>query len=66
MCEGPPCFDESVVVEAPSRIVIFSSNLLVDFPDPEELAVQVEITVLHEVGHYFGLDEDDMERLGLH
>jgi predicted Zn-dependent protease with MMP-like domain len=32
---------------------------------PEELAEQVEITVLHEVGHFFGLEEDDMERLGL-
>jgi predicted Zn-dependent protease with MMP-like domain len=31
----------------------------------EELAEEVEITVLHEVGHFFGLDEDDMERLGL-
>jgi len=24
----------------------------------------VRITVMHEIGHYFGLDEDDLHRLG--
>jgi predicted Zn-dependent protease with MMP-like domain len=51
-------------VPAPTRIVLFTSNLLASFAG-EELEQQVEITVLHEVGHYFGLDERDMERLGL-
>lgn len=48
-----------------TRIVLYSTNLALDFPDPEDLAEEVRITVLHEVGHYFGLDEDDMVRLGL-
>jgi predicted Zn-dependent protease with MMP-like domain len=51
-------------VPAPTRIVLYTSNLLANFAD-EELEEQVETTVMHEVGHYFGLDEDDMERLGL-
>ena len=34
------------------------------FDDPEELERQVRITVLHELGHHFGLDEDDLETLG--
>ena len=46
------------------RVVLFTSNLLASFTG-DELEEQVEITVLHEVGHYFGLDEDDMVRLGL-
>lgn len=50
---------------SPSRIVLFTNNLLADFPDHADLEAQVEITVLHEVGHYFGLDEDDLERMGL-
>lgn len=50
---------------APTRIVLFINNLLADFPDGDELAEQVEITLLHEIGHYFDLDEDDMVRLGL-
>jgi predicted Zn-dependent protease with MMP-like domain len=49
----------------PTRIVLFTANLLADFPEPEELADQIEITLLHEIGHYFGLDEDEVERLGL-
>jgi predicted Zn-dependent protease with MMP-like domain len=51
-------------IPAPTRIVLFTSNLLANFQG-EELEEQVEVTVLHEVGHYFGLEEDDMERLGL-
>src|SRR5690606_41317918 len=48
-----------------TRIVLFSTNLCADFPEPEDLMEEVRVTVLHEVGHYFGLDEDDMVRLGL-
>ena len=29
-----------------------------------ELAEQIRITLLHEIGHHFGLDEDDLARLG--
>ncbi len=49
----------------PTRIVLFHGNLLADFPDRDELAEEIEITMLHEIGHFFGLDEDDVERLGL-
>jgi predicted Zn-dependent protease with MMP-like domain len=50
---------------APTRIVLYYANLLADFPDRDELADEIEITMLHEIGHYFGLGEDDLERLGL-
>ncbi|MGB1698589.1 MAG: metallopeptidase family protein, partial [Nannocystaceae bacterium] len=49
----------------PSRIVLFTRNLALEFPEKEELAEQVEITLLHEVGHFFGLDEEQVEALGL-
>lgn len=29
-----------------------------------ELRQQIRITLLHEIGHHFGLDEDDLDRLG--
>jgi predicted Zn-dependent protease with MMP-like domain len=48
-----------------TRIVLYAANLVADFAEPEELEEEVRITVLHECGHFFGLDEDDMERLGL-
>jgi len=49
----------------PTRIVLYYANLLASSPDDDELATQVEITVLHELGHFFGLDEDDVADLGL-
>lgn len=60
--EGPEHGEDDI--PAPTRVVLFTSNLLASFAG-EELDEQVEITVLHEVGHYFGLDEEDMTRLGL-
>ncbi len=59
--EGPPHGDDA---PAPTRIVLYTHNMLSAFGS-DDLDEQVEITVLHEVGHYFGLDEDDMVRLGL-
>lgn len=36
-----------------------------DDPDADDLVFeQIWITLLHEIGHQFGLDEDDLERLG--
>jgi predicted Zn-dependent protease with MMP-like domain len=53
------------VTPAPSRIVLYTCNLLADFPEGPELDAQIEITLLHEIGHFFGLEEHDMQRLGL-
>lgn len=49
----------------PTRIVLYYANLLTVAEDDDALAEQIEITVLHEVGHYFGLDEDEVAELGL-
>ncbi len=32
--------------------------------DRDELRRQIRITILHEIGHHFGLDEDGLEALG--
>lgn len=48
-----------------TRIVIYSHNLASSFEDEASLRDEVRVTVLHEVGHFFGLDEDDLDRLGL-
>ena len=47
------------------RILLFKKNLEKICHDEEELIDQIQITVRHEIGHYLGLDEDDLERLGL-
>jgi len=45
-------------------VTVFRRPLEAAFPDPEELAEQIRITVLHEVGHHFGLDEERLDELG--
>jgi predicted Zn-dependent protease with MMP-like domain len=48
----------------PDRIRIFRRPLVESFPDPAELEDEIRITVLHELAHYFGLDEDQLDHLG--
>lgn len=48
-----------------TRIFVYSHNLASAFLDEASLRHEVAVTVLHEVGHFFGLEEADMERLGL-
>ncbi len=47
----------------PDKITIFRGPLERDFPR-EELEEQVRITVVHEVAHHFGFEEDRLEELG--
>ena len=48
----------------PDRIRIFRKPLVGSFPDPVELEEEIRVTVLHELAHYFGLDEDRLDDLG--
>ena len=48
----------------PDKITIFRRPLARSFPDPQELEREIRITVLHELAHYFGLDEDRLDELG--
>jgi predicted Zn-dependent protease with MMP-like domain len=48
----------------PAKIVIYRRPLEAAFPDPDELRRQIRITVLHELAHYFGFDEDRLDELG--
>jgi len=48
----------------PAKISIYRKPLEEDFPDPDELEEQIRITVLHELAHYFGFEEDRLADLG--
>ncbi|CAB0714241.1 metallopeptidase family protein [Corynebacterium diphtheriae] len=48
----------------PDTITIYREALKDFCNSREELVEQVRVTVMHEIGHYFGLDEDDLHRLG--
>jgi len=53
-------------VPIPTRIVLFRLPLEEDFADPEELADEVRITILHELAHHLGIeDEDRLAQLGI-
>ncbi len=52
-------------VIAPNKITLFRLPLEADFPDPDDLADEVAITVIHELAHHLGIDDDRLEGFGL-
>ena len=48
----------------PAKISIYRLPLEEEFADPRDLEREIRITVLHELGHYFGIDEDRLTELG--
>ncbi len=48
----------------PDRITIFRRPLLAMCETPEELVREVRITVVHEIAHHFGIDDDRLHDLG--
>lgn len=49
----------------PSRITLFRKNIEISSTNEDELKDLVSSTLLHEVGHYLGLDEEDLDERGL-
>src|SRR3954462_15340286 len=56
--------DSTLAVQLPDRIFIFRGPLL-DYCDSEaQLVEEVRITVVHEIAHHFGIDDDRLHELG--
>lgn len=49
----------------PDRIRLYQRNIERSGATRDEVFEQLRITLLHEIGHHLGLDEDDLDRLGL-
>lgn len=75
--DGIPLTERSVSggdVSLPDHIMIYRRGIIATaasagldrygYVDDDELRRQIRITVLHEIGHHFGLDEDELARLG--
>ena len=64
--EGVPLPERSLLDPPllPDKITIFAEPLLQDFPEPEELREEIRLTVLHEIAHYFGMDDEEIKDLG--
>ncbi|GGI44012.1 putative Zn-dependent protease with MMP-like domain [Agromyces flavus] len=50
--------------ELPDRITLFKNNMQEHSADLESLRTRVRITLVHEIGHYFGLDDARLRELG--
>jgi len=63
--QGTPMPEGGDLAPTVTNILLFRGNLARACVDADHLAEEIRITVLHETAHYFGLDEDDLEALGL-
>jgi len=64
--EGVPLTERSVQdpLQLPERVVLYQQNIQRICRTRRQVIRQIRTTVLHEIGHHFGLDEDDLEALG--
>ena len=62
---GVPLPDRgSELPQLPDLIYLFQRPIERRCSRPQEVVEEVRVTLLHEVGHYFGLEEEDLERQG--
>jgi predicted Zn-dependent protease with MMP-like domain len=52
-------------IPIPDRIVLFRLPLEADYPDPDDLADEVWLTLVHELAHHLGIEEDRLAELGV-
>ncbi len=69
---GPGLTERSVedLPELPETITLYRMGILAlaggwgDDGENPKIAEEIRVTILHEVGHHYGLDEDDLDKLG--
>lgn len=64
--EGVPLTErgESYAGALPDRILIFRAPILAICGNRDEVVEEVRITVVHEIAHHFGIDDDRLHELG--
>jgi predicted Zn-dependent protease with MMP-like domain len=64
--EGPSLAERSSAdaPEMPPRVILFYEAFLDECETEDELLHEIQTTVLHEIGHHFGLDEERLAELG--
>lgn len=50
--------------ELPDRIVLFREPLLAVCDDLDALRHEIHVTLVHEIAHYYGIDDEELHRLG--
>ena len=56
--------DSNYTFQPPDRILVFRGPLLRMCESAEELVEEVRITVVHEIAHHFGIEDDELHDLG--
>jgi predicted Zn-dependent protease with MMP-like domain len=56
--------DSTYTFAPPDRILVYRGPLLRLCASPEQLVEEVRITVVHEIAHHFGIDDDELHDLG--
>jgi predicted Zn-dependent protease with MMP-like domain len=56
--------DSTYTFQPPDQVFVYRGPLLRMCTDAEELAEEIEITVVHEVAHHFGIDDDQLHEMG--
>ena len=61
--EGTPATEKSVwdASAGPDRVVLYQKNIEAVCDSDAEIVEEVRLTVLHEFGHYFGMNEEQLE-----
>ncbi len=64
--EGTPLLDRGVVADPllPDKITIFKGPLEEACETEEQMTEEIRRTVVHEIAHHFGIDEDRLRELG--
>lgn len=50
--------------ELPDRIILYREPLLAISRDLEELKQQIHVTLVHEIAHFYGIDDEQLHELG--
>ena len=66
--EGVPLTERGFFAEPlhPDRILIFQRAIEDECDSAGEIKEEVRITLIHEIAHFFGMDDDYLEEIGCH
>ena len=56
--------DSGYTFRAPDRILVFRGPLVRMCESAEELAEEIRVTVVHEIAHHFGIDDEQLHDWG--
>jgi predicted Zn-dependent protease with MMP-like domain len=61
--EGTPATEKSVwdSVSGPDRVVLYQRNIEAVCDTEGDIREEIRLTLLHEIGHYFGMTEEQLE-----